>query len=660
MILDYLKFFFTGVLVFILPGFSLLYLLIRSRFKFLKTELLVFSCALSIVIINFLVLLLDKLNYSLSASHLINLILLLIALPLVVSTFPGIKKSKHETAESKKSFRIPKSLALRRRQFLILSILVFACLFISTKFLAQDIVPNNTDLGHHMYWVKLMAEEQKIPDYTTSDVIIGEHIPFAIISIISGVGVMSAFPVIFSMFIIMLSFLAVYNLALRIFQNQNIAIVAFAFCGFLYVISAPMMKFASGGVVGNVFGNLFIPSVLLLFYLSYQKRNSFLLALAVFLSIGLFFIHHLSTLLLAFILIFVFLIQLILDSYFDNQTKGLKPLPTLVKWIKLLFSPACLAVFLIFAVILIFVYTPHYIREQAVETVVKDPIKDSHQGVSLNSFISSVGEWRTVLGVLGLLSFAFFAFKKLFFVKQGMKNFSKLSQATKNRVIQVKENFNSLTVAIILGWILILLILSFWPNLLKIDLPSRRVVNYLIQPFCIICGYFLIKLLLDFKKRLNQKMFKLVALVLLTSLCLNGFSDSMVYFRDQNQFAQTVQTYHAAEYLKKSTNKNTVILKDHANLTADSWLKVFFLRGYDYCLSRTFDYKYEDPTSDRDPCPFYMAIAPDSSAGLECYKKTEVKYIILAKGYDNFFFEHSFNFSKVYVSDSVVIYKRKG
>jgi hypothetical protein len=646
-LLEYLKLYFSIIFIFILPGYSLLYLFFPKKFLNLL-EKIVLSLALSITEINFLIIILDKFKIVLNFSNLFSVTALLIAIPLVLSTFPWFKKLAKKTEKRLKSKDKTK---FGRKFNLIFYFLIALTFILSARFIASDIVPNNTDLGHHMYWVKLMARDEKIPDYESSDVIIGEHLPFLILNKISGVEILSSLPTIFLFFLTIFSMFAVFILTERIFKNNYLSLIVYLLIGVFYVIASPFMKFVTGGVVGNLMGNLLIPLVLYSIFLAYKFKERKFLGLALFLYIGLFYIHHLSTFLLTFVILTFGLIHLLTPFFrFNNKsfkTKFKKFKSIFFNWLKMLLRPLPLAVLIFFGVIIFFVYTPHYVANDAYETVVKTPDKDSHQGVSISSFVSSIGEWRTILGLLGLLLLTLIFLLKNKLIKR-LKSFKKLS---------LNFKINALNFAILFSWILILLILSFYPGLLKVDLPSRRVVNYLIAPLSITGALFLIFIFNLYKQSLKNKIFVVLLFTLGLSLSLNGISESIKYFRSDDQFEETVQLYHATRYLAQKTDQSETILKDHANMTADTWIKYFFLRGYDYVISRTFDYKYED-NPDRDPCPFIMATAPDSKEGKACFEENSVDYVILKKNIDNFFFDLSDNFGKIYENETVVIYRR--
>ncbi|MBU2025341.1 hypothetical protein KJ912_01215, partial [Patescibacteria group bacterium] len=315
MIFDYLKIFSAIIFFGVLPGFSILYLFIRPKFKLTAVEYMAFCVAISVTAVNFCVLFMDWLGISLSASHLMNAMFFVITIPLVASTFPSLKTTFMPVAGPLKKNKepapdFPSYLKPNKKQLIFSILIIGVSFFILTWFLAVDIVPNNTDLGHHMYWARQIADQERIVEYDTSDVIVGEHIIFAVVSKVTGISILSAFPVIILLLVGAAGFLAVVALALRVFRDQWIGWMAFLMIGVLYVAADPFGKFISGGVIGNTMGNLFIPLVLLSVYLAIKQRRSEFLALALFLFAGIFYIHHLSVFLLMFILLFGFLMYL--------------------------------------------------------------------------------------------------------------------------------------------------------------------------------------------------------------------------------------------------------------------------------------------------------------------------------------------------------------
>jgi hypothetical protein len=130
------------------------------------------------------------------------------------------------------------------------------------------------------------------------------------------------------------------------------------------------------------------------------------------------------------------------------------------------------------------------------------------------------------------------------------------------------------------------------------------------------------------------------------------------YSENKTDFDETIQTFKGAQYLTEKTSPEDKILRDHVYLMADTWIKNFLMRDYEEPISRTFSKKYNDPIRDRETCTRDMILEPDSPVGKECFKETQVKFIILKDNYDTSQFEASNNFSKIFSTDKAVIFQK--
>ena len=118
-----------------------------------------------------------------------------------------------------------------------------------------------------------------------------------------------------------------------------------------------------------------------------------------------------------------------------------------------------------------------------------------------------------------------------------------------------------------------------------------------------------------------------------------------------------MQTYLASMYLAANTNNDEMILKDHKFLEGDTWMKLFFMRGYKYPLSRTYDRRYEDTINKRETCTRDMILKPNSEIGQKCFRETNTKYIVLRKGHDEAIFKKSTEFQQIYSSKTVTVFQ---
>ena len=126
-----------------------------------------------------------------------------------------------------------------------------------------------------MYWSQTIIDSGRLPDYGMPDFIIGEHIIFAVMNLVSGANLMSAMPALVLLLINIAGIFTLAMLAGRMFGSTKIAAAAFFVTGVLYAINAPQGKYVSGGVVGNIIGNMLIPVALYFLFRASRKEFNF-------------------------------------------------------------------------------------------------------------------------------------------------------------------------------------------------------------------------------------------------------------------------------------------------------------------------------------------------------------------------------------------------
>jgi hypothetical protein len=202
--------------------------------------------------------------------------------------------------------------------------------------------------------------------------------------------------------------------------------------------------------------------------------------------------------------------------------------------------------------------------------------------------------------------------------------------------------------------------MSVFPNWLKIDIPSGRIANYLTYPSALLSAIGIFFLIQPVVKKTPKKLAFVFFFLIISTGFISGSADvSEFYPANNNQESQMyIETFKASRWLEEKTSEEEVILKDHVYLPADSWVKVFLMRGYEKPLSRALLKRYDDPVKDRETCTRDMIAVPDSEIGKKCFEETSTEYIIMRNGYDTRQFENSENFSKIYASEHVVIFQR--
>lgn len=652
LIQNQILFYIAAALVMFLPGYFLLLSIFPRNESISQLERFIISFGLSIIAVDFIIFLYSRLNISITRESSIVGILLFSAFCF------GIYKFKHHSEivlepqnENKRVLEKnphDKLFSFSKNQSILIFLLIFLTVFIKTVFLSGTITPTATDMGHHMYYSKWIADNGKLTDYNDSVInpedkgkfIIGEHIIFSVIYLITNQSFFSGWPVVLLYLINLLSILTVFILVLRIFENKNIAVLVLLFLGVLFAVSAPQARYVSGGVLGNIMGNFFMPLSFYFFVRAFDflknkdfempKASKAFLALAVFSTFGLFYTHHLTGFIFLFIWMFAIPFFIVLN-YKDIEIVGKKAL-------KIIFSPQAAGIFFVGLLFFFLIFTPSYIKSSAVGTAVGTPTKVTRTGLSIENLRQTVGDARLALGFLGLIILAI-SFKK-----------------------------RDLGYIIIASWAVMVYIMSTEPQLLFVNLPSNRIGNYLTYPLAILSAYgFCVVFNPQFLKNTGKNIFnfipenltKAIFLIILAFVVASGVSDSSQAFKKQNNSQEAIQTFFASDYLAKNSNNDDILLKDHNYLTADAWIKLYFMRDYKYPASRTTLSRYEDKTKPREMCTYYMISAPASNEASECFKQTKTNFIIINPLYDSAQFRKLSGFNQVYINNEAGIYYKK-
>ncbi len=640
-----------GVLFF-LPGYLLLRVLLKRYPALTIFETWVFSFAVGIGALNFLIILMGKAGTSFSQGTLAIGITLTALLSLLLFFFrKRFSPKKEDTGPTTK----PNPWSFSKKQTWLFMLLLTLTVLTKTVYLSHAILPTSTDLGHHMYWSKLIAETGTLPIYAKQDIvtengvyhisepepiadfIIGEHLPFAALNILSGIDFLSAFPILLLLFVNLMALLALVTLARTladsikspffsesVFTPQNIALATLFLFGPLYTLASPQAKFVSGGVVGNTFGNFFIPIIILAYFRAFKEKRSDFLALGFFLTFSLAYIHHLSTLMTLFVLVASGLLYLILHW----DTLG----TTLRHWLGLFLKPKPLFITLAACLFFFAVAMPTYIEQSAVGTAIGTPTKTTRTGLSFYQITFSSGETRVALGLAGLFLIG---------------------------LLRTRARYGSV---FLLGWGLILLIMTTHPEWLFIDIPSSRIGAYLSFPLGLLAAFSLVGCAALFSQE-RKRFFLPSLLILFCSFSAFFFASGSGSFDNgqtllpESKALPALETFGAARYLAAHTGEDDQVLKDHNYITADAWMKLFFLRDYSYPLSRGFFKRYED-NPDREQCTLLMISVPNTARGEKCYNETGTNFVVVNPNFDITPFEKSTSFSRIYSSENIHIYER--
>lgn len=654
MLFDLIGLYFSLFILLIAPGYFLMKaILAKYEAKISAIEKLVITFALSITSVDFLIIVMNFFGMPLVRGTLLATILLFSAACFFVFKRTADSKINQDSSNENNSFFATLKNISYRQILIFLTILVLIML-VRSGYISRGIMPQTTDLGHHMYWAKVISDTGALPDYGMPDFIIGEHIIFGAMAILSGISFVSAMPVIVLLMINIFSLFALNILAYRVSENftspfnaKTISIMTFLIGGVLYAISSPQTKFVSGGVIGNIIGNLFIPLTMYFFLMMIKNRSKEFAMLFLLAGATLVYTHHLSS----FVFLYAFsgfVLFSIVALFVIFRTNIKKTLNAILEIIKPFISVRNLILIFAFPLFVFFVHPPSYLNPSAIDTAVGVPVKSTRTGLMLGSIIQSAGPWRFFYATLGIIVLSIVAANKFF-----------LKQQKNNKNIQPSIGV-ILSVVMVSLWMVMIYLMSANPALLRVDIPSNRIVSYITCPATILSAIGVTMVLVYARKKYSQYIFLLLFVMILGTGFVSGFSDISDSVRNNNGSNEKAvkQTYLAAEYLVHLAADNEMVLKDHINLSGDTWIKLYFMKGYRYPLSRSHLKRYEDPNSKRETCTRDMIAIPDSEIGKECFEKTDVKYIMLENGSENYQFDAADNFSRIYASEDTVIYMK--
>lgn len=632
-----LLFFISIILILFVPGYFLLLAIFGKSKTFSDLEKFIVAFGLSIIAIDFLMLLMGKAGILFTRLSVISAISIFSAICYAIYFF-----RKKDSAIAPKKY----SSEFTKNQTMSIVLILFLTFFIKTIYLMDTISPTATDLGHHMYWTKSIMETGELPVYQKIDVIenngyyaiseprkiddfiIGEHLIFAASGLISGQNVISAFPSIILLLINILGILAMFIMAKTFFEKlsfgKNLSIILLLLLGPIYALSAPQGIYISGGVIGNLLGNLIIPLAFYFLFRGIMEKTPSLFTLGIFSIFGLVYTHHLSTFIFGISCIFALIFFAVLN---------IKSLNTEFKKIfRIIVSPAALSFLALAAIFFFFIHTPSYIENSAVKTVVGEPSRITKAGLNLSQLGSAIGEVRFSLGIIGILTILFFL-KKIPY--QG---------------------------AIICGWLFSVFILSWKPTLLRIDIPSIRIANYLIFPTALAAAFFVSRIFHQYaaseKKQVafvHSTFFQISFLLMCVFAISLGFADNSNTLRIENKFSgKLLETFAVSRYLASRVENSDMIIKDHNYVSSDSWMKLFFMRDYNFPLTRGYLFRYDSPKKEK--CTLWTIASPNSLEAAKCFKETGINFAVVNPQYSSAQFESINQFWKVFASNSVAAY----
>jgi len=645
---DQLVFFATLTWLFVVPGVIFVRVMLGRNIRITPLELFVSGFGIGVILVDIILIVLDKsLQAPLSRTtvFLAPLCVIMIAVALLFQKKPSLARITSPAKQNTPHARTFTALA---------GLLIILTILIKTFYLTDTAFPTATDMGHHLYWVDKIATSHQLQPYEKqvlipsgdtytisepqpiADFIIGEHIPLAAVQILTGHDVLAPDSVLFLFALDVLSVLALFVLALRIFAGtphvHTIALAVLFLMGPLYTISASQAKFVAGGVIGNLFGNFLIPLALLFLYRALHEKAARFLALFLLTTFGLVYTHHLSTFIFAYVLAFTVGIFVLLNL----RTLGVH----IATWWRLLFAPLTIAVLALAAFFALSVYLPNYLNPDAIASATGAPSKATRTGVALAQLAHTVGEARFAFALVGL-AVLFFA-----------------SLRTRLREKLFPFSLSPYAIALLLAWPLATLAMSTVPQYLGVNIISSRIANYTILPFALVGGVGLWWLLSTARAVLPRTLATASSIALLLFPLTGGMYDNNQSLKTIPAITPALETFAAARYSATHITPDAWALKDHNYLTADTWMKLFYLRDYNYPLSRSYFKRYANPN--RETCTREMISAPARAYAQQCFRNLNVRHIIVDPDHDAAqFMEAPLQFDRIYSSDHVTIFARK-
>ena len=564
-------------------------------------------------------------------------------IPLVVAAI--IRRRSAETAAT---------LSAPHRRIAVAAIGLFALVVaIKTPFVARTAFPTATDMGHHLYWVNAIVTTQSIVPYTKrtlinsddgvtlsdprpiADFIIGEHLPLAAILLLTGVDITHVTPVLFLFILELLSVVAVALLAADIARHlyttryaaEGAFLSALFIGGAIYAISGAQTKFVTGGVIGNIFGIVCIPLIMGAFFRALTEQNDQRggrwAALGMALSVLLAYTHHLST----FLLIYALAGVSAMIGVLALRHHTLRPLLHTL-WRR--GTHRGVIGVLVAIILLLILHRVAYLSPDVVASATGAPSKATRTGVSLVQLWASVGALRATLGVFG---------------------------AVVALIIAVRRPRATIAGALVFGWVAIMMAAALIPQALGINIISTRVANYATIPLTVAAAVALTWIVY---RAVHLPRYAIPAVTLLfATLVMDGFADNAAALRRAAgaNAPAALQTYAAARYIAQHAPAHAWTLKDHNYLTADTWMKLFFVRDYSYPLSRSYFRRYQN-SPNRERCTLLMIDNPDSPFAKDCFRALSVQYVVVHPERDARTFDALPEFRRIFDSATATVFVR--
>lgn len=101
-----------------------------------------------------------------------------------------------------------------------------------------------------------------------------------------------------------------------------------------------------------------------------------------------------------------------------------------------------------------------------------------------------------------------------------------------------------------------------------------------------------------------------------------------------------------------------ILIDDHIYITADSFVKLFFMRDYNFPLYRANLERYQNGVDKNESCTLWMVSNPDTPDSQKCFNDLGVDFTLVSSKMDAPQFEKLPDFWKVYSNNELNAYYR--
>ncbi|MEI9967011.1 MAG: hypothetical protein WDN67_05330 [Candidatus Moraniibacteriota bacterium] len=176
--------------------------------------------------------------------------------------------------------------------------------------------------------------------------------------------------------------------------------------------------------------------------------------------------------------------------------------------------------------------------------------------------------------------------------------------------------------------------------------------NYLIFPLALLSAFLLALFFGALKnEKFLPKSVRIGAIILLFAFVLhNGFFNNDQYLLSQkNENNQKMLAlFNGSRFLAERLPEEGLVVHDHINILGDSWIKLAFMRDYNYPFYRALLFRYDRPSDRQERCTLNVIGAPNSDEALGCMRDLGIRATFVNQSIDGEQFSHFNTYWQVY------------